>query len=226
MNYKIGASLACADQLNLDNEIKSLISCNIDFLHIDVMDGVYVNNYCFGTNIFNFLKKYENIEIEAHLMVIDPYNKIDFFKDKHISKLSFHIEASNNPIQTLAKIKNMGIECGIAINAATSESVIDYLYDYVDYFLIMTVEAGFSGQDFLNPIINKVKKIRDELNNRHIFKDIYVDGHIDEYNISFLSKAGANSFVGGSAGLFRKDHTLAENLNILKKSLEIIIRKD
>jgi ribulose-phosphate 3-epimerase len=219
MNYKIGASLECADQLNLASEIESLISCGIDFLHIDIKDGEFVNNYCYGPRIFDYLEQFENIEIETHLMVINPYNKLDIFKDKKIDKLSFHIEASNNPIRTLAKIKEMGMECGIAINAATSKSKIEYLYEYIDYILVLCVEAGFTGQDFVSSVIGKVKAIRSELEKRNMDKDIYADGHIDPYTVSLLSRAGANAFVGGSTGLFRKDSTLIDGYKKLRASI-------
>lgn len=220
MVYKLGASLACADQLNLDSEIKLLIKCGIDFLHIDIMDGVYVNNYCFGTNILDYLEQYKNIEIEVHMMVTEPFKKIDFIKDKHFHKLSFHIEACNNPIQTLTKIKNLNKQCGIAINAATNESVISYLYDYIDYILVMAVEAGYTGQDFIESTVEKVRNIRKDLQKRKMDKDIYVDGHIDCRTVSLLSKAGANAFVGGSSGLFRKDSTILENYGKLKKAIK------
>ena len=219
MLYKIGASLACADQLNLEKEILSIVDSGIDLLHIDIMDGVFVNNYCFGTQIFNYLEKFKNIKIEVHLMVIDPFKKIDFFKNRQFDRLSFHIEASDNPIQTLLKIKNLKKECGIAINAVTHENTIDYLYDFIDYILIMSVEAGFIGQDFIKSIIRKVENIREELNKRKLSKDIYVDGHIDEKTISLLSKAGANAFICGSTGLFKKDSTIKDNYNKLKRVL-------
>ena len=220
--YKIGASLACADQLNLGSEIKSLIDCGIDFLHIDVMDGIFVNNYCFGTNIFDYLKQFKDIEIETHMMVTDPYNKLSFFENKHIHKLSFHIEASNNPIQTLIKIKKFGMKCGIAINAATSEKMIDYLYDSIDYILVMTVEAGFTGQAFVSSVIEKIKIIKKELDRRNMDKDIYVDGHIDAKTISLLNKAGANAFVGGSTGLFMKGKYFFRKLQKIKKSIVLM----
>lgn len=217
MQYKIGASLACADQLNLERDINLLISSGIDFLHVDIMDGLYVNNYCFGTQIFDYLKKFENIEIEVHLMVDNPYDKIDYFKDKYLDKISFHVEAAKNPIQTLSKIKSIGKECGIALNAATHENSIEYLYNFADYILIMAVEAGFAGQDFISSSIDKVKKIREELKKRRMEKDIYIDGHIDMNTISVLSSAGANAFVGGTAGLFTKDSSFKENIANLQK---------
>ena len=220
MIYKLGASLACAAQLNLDSEIKLLTKCGIDFLHVDIMDGVYVNNYCFGTNILEFLKQYKNIEIEVHMMVIDPLKKIDFIKDQYFHKLSFHIEACHNPIQTLTKIKSLNKQCGIAINAATNESVLSYLYDYIDYILVMAVEAGHAGQDFIESTIEKVRRIRREFQKRKMNKDIYVDGHIDSRTVSLLSKAGANAFVGGSSGLFKKDSTIFENYEKLKKAIK------
>lgn len=219
MLYKIGASLACADQLNLEEEITSLMDLGIDLLHVDIMDGIFVNNYCFGTQIFDYLEKFKNIEIEVHLMVTDPFKSIDFFKGRHFNRLSFHIEASNNPIQTLLRIKNMKKKCGIAINAATHENTINYLYDSVDYILVMSVEAGFTGQNFIESTIEKVKEIREELNRRKLPKDIYVDGHIDEKSITLLSKAGANVFIGGSTGLFKKGSTIKDNYNRLEKAL-------
>ncbi len=219
VKYKIGASLACADQLEMGNEIKSLIDIGIDFLHVDIMDGVFVNNYCFGTKIFDYLKNFKNIEIETHLMVADPFKKIEIFKDKKIDKLSFHIEASNNPIQTLAKIKGLGMECGLAVNAATNEREIKYLYNYADYILVMAVEAGFTGQEFVVSVIEKVKRIREELDKRNMEKDIYIDGHIDPDTISRLSKVGANAFVGGSSGLFIKGSSIKENYSKLKKAI-------
>ncbi len=219
IKYKIGASLACANQLELGSEIKLLIEYGIDFLHIDIMDGVFVNNYCFGTKIFDYLKKFKNIEIETHLMVVNPFNKIDIFKDKHIKRLSFHVEALNDPLQTLTKIKEMGMECGIAIDAMTNERKIDHLYDQVDYILVMAVVAGFTGQEFVNSVIGKVRRIREELDKRNMVKDIYVDGHIDPDTISRLSKAGANAFVGGSSGLFQKDINILDSYRILRESL-------
>lgn len=219
MLYKIGASLACADQLNLKKEITYLMNLGINLLHVDIMDGVFVNNYCFGTQIFEYLAKFNKINIEIHLMVIDPFHKIDLFKREYFNEVSFHIEACNNPIQTLLKIKNMKKKCGVAINAATNENTINYLYDHVDYFLVMAVEAGFTGQDFIKSTVDKVKIIRKELRRRKMEKDIYVDGHIDYRTLSLLKEAGANIFIGGSTGLFNKDSNIESNYNKLNKAL-------
>lgn len=220
MKNKIGLSLACTNQLSIAEDIDLLIKAGIDFIHIDIMDGVYVKNYCYGTQIFDYLKKYKNIEIEVHLMVDDPFKKLDIFKDKYFNRLSFHIEACKNPIQALAKIKSMGKEGGIAINAATHENSIYYLYEFVDYILVMAVEAGFTGQDFIKSSIEKTRNIREELNKRKMSKDIYVDGHIDKDTILKLCKAGANAFVGGSSGLFRRGYNIEDNLKILRNGIE------
>ena len=220
MLVKIGASLACADQLNLSEELATIRKEGIDFIHIDIMDGVYVNNYCYGTDILDYLKSNTNIEIDVHLMVDDPYNKIDFFKDKYFNKLSFHVESCKNPIQMISKIKNLGKECGVALNAATHENSIYYLYDYLDYVLVMTVEAGFKGQEFIEASIEKTKNIRKELKKRKMDKDIYVDGHIDSETILKLREAGANVFIGGTSGLFRQGYSFKECLILLRKSLK------
>jgi len=152
-------------------------------------------------------------------MVSNPFGKLDFFEDKYFNRLSFRIEACKNPVQTLAKIKSMSRECGIAINAATHENSIYYLYEFVDYILVMAVEGGFIGQDFNESAIEKTKNIRGELNKRKMYKDIYIDGHIDKETTLKLCKAGANAFVGGSSGLFRNGHILKDNLEILRNNL-------
>ncbi|MCL6087717.1 MAG: ribulose-phosphate 3-epimerase [Actinobacteria bacterium] len=218
LKNKIGASLACADQLNLSKEIDQLIEAGIDFLHIDIMDGIYVNNYCFGTQLFDYLKRYKILEIDVHLMVVDPYYKIDFFKNINFKRLSFHIETCKNPIQTIDKIKKKGIECGIALNVSTSHNILEYLYNDIDYVMIMAVEAGFAGQDFRESTIDKVRIIREEFSNRKMNKDIYVDGHIDFYTISKLFKAGANVFIGGTAGIFNGKNSYRENILRLRNA--------
>ena len=109
--------------------------------------------------------------------------------------------------------------CGIAINPSTHENAIEYLYEYADYFLVMEVEPGFAGQDFVKSTALKVKNIRKQLEKRKIIKDIYIDGHVDERTVFILSKAGANVFIGGSAGLFKKNSELKDNYNKLKGSL-------
>jgi len=219
MNISIGASLACADALALGKDIKDLIKNKIDFIHIDIMDGVFVKNYCFGTDIFEYLIHFKSINIDVHMMVCNPFEKIDFFKNKFLHRISFHVESSDNPIQTLKKIRSFGFKAGIAINAGTNESTLKYLYEFADYVMVMAVEAGFSGQEFIDTIVDKVSSIRRELEKKNDYMEICVDGHIDPLTIKRLFEAGANAFVGGSAGLFRKDKSLRENLEILKSSV-------
>ena len=221
MIVKIGASLACANQLELLKDINELIKNKIDIIHVDIMDGVYVKNYCFGLQIFDYLKYFKDVEIDVHLMVDNPFEKVDFFRGKLLNAVSFHVEAASNPIQTLKKIKDMGFKAGIAINAGSNENLLDYLYEYVDYVLVMAVEAGFTGQAFIKSSIEKVRKIRGELDRKNYNIDIFVDGHINGTTIKELYKAGANVFIGGSSGLFRKGSSIKDNLEILRSSISI-----
>jgi len=183
------------------------------------MDGVFVKNYCFGTNIFDYLAPYKNIEVDVHMMVCNPFDKVDFFKGKLLHRLSFHIEAASNPIQTLKKIRSFGFKAGIAINAATEESSLKYIYEFTDFILVMAVEAGFSGQKFIDSSVDKVKNIRGELEKKNIKIGICVDGHIEPSTIKRLFDAGADEFIGGSAGLFVKGKSIKANLADLRKSI-------
>lgn len=220
LNTKLIASIACADMLNLNNEMEVLLQCGIKLIHIDIMDGVFVRNYCFGTKILEYLKKYKDIEVDIHFYAVDPYEKLDILKEACFSKLSFQIEACRNPIQTINKVKEMGKECGIAINPATHENAIYYLYDFIDYILVLNVEPGFPNQRFIESSVEKVSNIRQELNKKKIFKDIYVDGAVNEITIPKLISAGANVFICGSSGIFKKGKSIRENIVILENTIK------
>ena len=217
IGIKIGASLACSDLLNLENEINLLKEADIDSIHIDIMDGIFTKNYSLGTEIIKHLEKFPELIINVHYMGINPYEKVNIFKKLKIKGFAFHIEAEINPIQTIKKIKDIGWNAGIAINSSTHERNLNYLYEFFDYVVIMTVEAGFAGQSFIETNINKVREIRSALDQRNLKKDIYVDGHINENTIPELARAGANAFICGSTGLFTFDKEYKKRINIFSR---------
>lgn len=210
----VSASMLSSNLANLSSEAKIMIESGIDTLHMDIMDGSFVNNLSFGLPVVKSLKlNLPNSKLDCHLMVNDPIKYIDEFM-KYSTSISFHIEACPNSTyvnQILDKFKFSKVLVGIAINPQTTINLIDQFIEKIDYVLIMSVEPGFSGQKFIPDVLLKIKKIRDKYPNLKI----QVDGGINLNNSKEIVNAGANILVSGST-LFNSDN-IPETIRILKK---------
>ena len=193
----ISASMLSSDLSNLEKESKILLQNNIDFLHMDIMDGIFVNNLTFGYPVLKSLKN--NIplaKLDCHLMVTDPIKIIDPYLSLAFM-ISFHIEACpdydyiNNLIK---KIKNKKILVGIAIKSSTNLNFLEKIINKIDYVLLMSVEPGFSGQKFIKSSLERIKYIRNKFPNIII----QVDGGINLDNCKNIIDAGADILVSGS----------------------------
>ncbi len=194
----LSPSIMTADFTNLSNDIDQIVEAGVTNLHLDVMDGNFVPNISFGPKIISDLKnKYSEMVFDAHLMVKNPENLIKNFADAGCDYITIHPESTIHIHRQLQLIKSLGKKSGISLNPSTPLDVLDYIIDDVDLILIMSVNPGFGGQNFIPSIKEKIKKTKELIKDKNII--LQVDGGIKLDNIESILKAGATSVVVGSA---------------------------
>ncbi len=195
MKKFLSASILSANILRLEEEVRILEKSGVDFLHIDIMDGHFVPNINFGANLVLALKKMTHLPLDVHLMVSNPENHLQQFADAGVEILTVHIESTQHLHKTLYQIKQCGIKAGVALLPSTPHSAIQYVLDLVDLVLVMSVNPGFSGQNFIDTQIDKIKNLA-----KIISKDtlLAVDGGINDKILNQILQAGANFIVTGS----------------------------
>lgn len=209
----VSASILSANMLKLEEEVKRLESSNIDMLHFDVMDGVFVNNISYGLPILSAIHSITDMTLDVHLMITDPIVYVRRFAENGADIISFHLESKSNAYDTIREIRNAGAKPAIAVKPATpAEDVYEYL-PLVDMVLVMTVEPGFGGQSFMADMTDKIEKIRSEITRRGLDIDIQVDGGINDSTSALVKKAGANILVSGSY-LFKAENMTQAALKI------------
>ena len=203
MQTKISASILAADPTQLGDEIKRVEQAGVDLIHIDVMDGHFVPNLTMGPFIVERIKEITKVPLDIHLMIENPDKYVESFTQKTTKDdiLTFHIEATDDPLNVINLIKDRGIKAGVAINPDTHEKTVEKLLESIDILLVMTVYPGFSGQAFKKNVCDKLKKLR-EMAPENL--DIEVDGGIKPETIPDAASAGANVFAAATS-IFAKD---------------------
>ena len=211
MKKMLSASLMCADLTNLLKSVKELEKANIDYLHIDIMDGSFVPNITLGFDLVNAVKKVTDIPLDVHMMVNEPSKFIDRMNLSGNDILCVHYESEIHIHRTLEMIKNKGCKAGLALNPQTPVENIKHITDYIDMLLVMTVSPGFAGQKMFAGAEKKVIEAR-EFSEKQNCADtlIEVDGNISPENGKKLYECGADIFVLGTSALFLKDKTICE----------------
>ena len=195
----LAPSILSADFANLGNDIKTIDNAGADYVHIDVMDGKFVPSISFGMPVMKAIRKYTDKVFDVHLMIEEPGRYINEFKEAGADIITVHAEACCHLNRTLQAIKNAGCKTGVALNPATPLSVLDYVLEYTDMVLIMSVNPGFGGQSYITNSTQKIAQIRDIIDKRGLDTDIEVDGGINQSNVTEVIDAGANVIVAGSA---------------------------
>ena len=216
--YILAPSLLAADFTKLGEQIKETERCGAQFLHIDVMDGIFVPSISFGMPLIESIRSATKQFFDVHLMIVEPERYIQEFVDCGADGITFHLEATKNPQKVIDQIHKAGAKAGISIKPGTPlEEVYPYL-SKVEMILIMSVEPGFGGQSFLPEAFGRIRKTREYLDRHQLAARLEVDGGIGKKNVREVMAAGADVFVAGSA-VFRK-RSIEENIRRFHDAFE------
>jgi ribulose-phosphate 3-epimerase len=205
----------------LERDLRAIEKSGFDELHYDIMDGAFVPNLTMGTDVIRQAKAQCKLPASAHLMLAKPERYIDRFAEAGCDTIIVHAEACIHAPRTLTAIRDAGASPGIAINPATPLTKLDYLFEYVDRVLVMTVDPGYAGQALIASSFERVRIVRENVAYLKRRIDIEVDGNISAVNAAILANQGANRFVLGTASVFNDRYPdLAAALPAFKESVE------
>ncbi|MBK1973155.1 ribulose-phosphate 3-epimerase [Campylobacter sp. TTU-622] len=205
----VAPSILSANFLKLEEEIKAIEKAGADLLHIDVMDGHFVPNLTFGPCVIERISSITKIPLDIHLMVNDVSKFVNLFIPLKPKFLTFHLEAENHPIRLCEYIRSQGIHPGIVLNPHTPVDSIKHILEFVDIVLLMSVNPGFGGQQFLPLIYEKIKELREMIDKKNAKVFIEVDGGINGLNASDLEACGADILVAGNHIFSSNDYASA-----------------
>ena len=200
----LSPSILSADFSKLGEQIKEADQAGAQYIHIDVMDGMFVPSISYGMPVIKSVRGVTSKTFDVHLMIMDPIRYVKDFVDSGADIITFHLEAAQDPKAVIDEIHKQGKKAGISIKPGTDASELEAYLDMVDMILVMTVEPGFGGQKLIPECVHKVKTVRGMLEAKNLKTDIEVDGGIYIENVSQLLAAGANVIVSGS-GVFKGD---------------------
>lgn len=224
---KIAASIMCADQLHLGEELRRLESAGVELLHCDVMDGVYVNNLALGPEYLEIVRNNTEIPLDIHLATITPLKYIDMFGPVKPEYISFHVEVAEDVSEIIRKIRSYNVKPSIAINPETPiEAIYPYLDD-VEMVLMMTVNPGFAGQKFQTDVLQKLHDLKAKLAGKIHAPLIEVDGNINKETVGLMRDCLPDIYVLGTSALFhdRDKTSYAERLVHIWSNVENMCNK-
>ena len=198
MSVKIAPSILAADFANLQKEVEMLNTSSADYIHVDIMDGMFVPNISFGLPVTEAIHRHAAKPLDVHLMILDPDRYLPAFRKAGAEVLTVHIEACNHLHRTVQYIKDLGAKAGVALNPHTPVAALENILDDLDLVCLMSVNPGFGGQKFIQGTYDKVRKLRQMVNQRGLSTMIEIDGGVNQTNAPLLMEAGADVLVAGS----------------------------
>ena len=219
MKNILSPSLLAADFTKLGQQLEQIEKGGAQYIHLDVMDGIFVPNISFGIPVIQSIRKSSNLIFDVHLMIVEPERYVEAFRKAGADIINFHIEATKDAASTLSKIKSLGAKTGITIKPNTPVSEIVPYFENVDMVLIMTVEPGFGGQKFMADKMEKVTELVKIREQKNLNFDIEIDGGVNMDNVKEILDTGVNVVVAGSAvfGADDVEGRTKEFLNILQE---------
>jgi ribulose-phosphate 3-epimerase len=214
---QISASILNADFGQLADEIRRADAGGVDSIHLDVMDGHFVDNLSFGPVVVEAVRPASNLPFHSHLMIDNPLAYAERFADAGSDLIVFHVEAGDEPSAVIDAIERTGKRPGIALNPETPAEAVHAYLDRVDLLLVMTVHPGWGGQSFIAEVLPKVRALRDEIDRRGLAVEIGVDGGVNLDTIGLARAAGGTVMVAGSA-LYDTDGDLAATVGALRSA--------
>ncbi len=195
----IAPSILSADFRRLEDQIHEVERAGADWLHLDVMDGHFVPNITFGPILVKSIRSVTRLPLDTHLMVERPERFLRDFRDAGTDRITVHVETCPHLHRTIHQIKELGLKAGVTLNPATFVSTLEEILPSVDLVLVMTVNPGFGGQEFISSMIEKIQKVREMIDRINPEVLLQVDGGVSVHNASLLVKAGVNVLVAGNS---------------------------
>jgi ribulose-phosphate 3-epimerase len=206
---RIAASILSADFGRLADEVRAAEAAGADWIHVDVMDGVFVPNITFGPGVVEIVRSATRLPVDVHLMIVEPDRHVDAFAEAGVDRISVHVEAAPHLQRTLTHLRSLGKRAGVVLNPHTSEETIRYVLDDIDLVLVMTVNPGFGGQEFLPAMLPKIRRVRELIDGAKHPIELEVDGGIAPETAKAVVDAGARVLVAGNAVFGQPDRAAA-----------------